>query len=201
MEEMRQSLKIIRQALDIFPGDGPGQLRRLARRAAAEGRRVPRHGVAHLPLQARSWRASGCPPGERYEWIEGANGELGFYAISDGGGGPYRLKVRPPCFPIMAAFEKIVVGGTDLRRGRDARDPERHRRRARPMSGVVDVGARDARKLTLSQRLYLPEILRGMAVTIRHLAAQPRRDPQSCRRSCTPSRSATTRAASAASTS
>jgi NADH:ubiquinone oxidoreductase subunit D len=52
------------------------------------------------------------PRGERYEWIEGANGELGFYAISEGAGGPYRLKVRPPCFPMMAAFEKMIVGGT-----------------------------------------------------------------------------------------
>ncbi|HEX9688904.1 MAG TPA: NADH-quinone oxidoreductase subunit D, partial [Thermoanaerobaculia bacterium] len=52
------------------------------------------------------------PRGERYDWIEGANGELGFYAISEGGPGPYRLKVRPPCFPIAAAFEHIIVGGT-----------------------------------------------------------------------------------------
>src|SRR5207244_1598696 len=44
------------------------------------------------------------PRGERYDWIEGANGELGFYVLSEGGGGPYRLKVRPPCFPMMAAF-------------------------------------------------------------------------------------------------
>ena len=81
------------------------------------------------------------PAGERYEWIEGANGELGFYAVSDGRGGPYRLKVRPPCFPNMAAFEKIVIGRHGLRRDRDARDAERHRRGARPMSGVVDVSA------------------------------------------------------------
>ena len=83
MEEMRQSLKIIRQALDIFPGLGPRQLGRLARRAAAEGRRLPRHGIPDLPLQDHHGRHPG-PEGERYEWIEGANGELGFYAISDG---------------------------------------------------------------------------------------------------------------------
>src|SRR5262249_59558858 len=85
-------------------------LQRLARRAAAQGRRLPRHGIAHLPLQADHGGDQG-PAGERYEWIEGANGELGFYAISTGGGGPYRLKVRPPCFPNMAAFEKIILGG------------------------------------------------------------------------------------------
>ena len=37
------------------------------------------------------------------------------------------------------------------------------------MSGVIDVGARDSRKMTVSERLYIPEILKGMVVTIRHL--------------------------------
>ena len=53
MEEMRQSLKIIRQALDILPAQGPVELGRLAGRAASEGRRLPRHGVPDLSLQAR----------------------------------------------------------------------------------------------------------------------------------------------------
>jgi len=111
MEEMRQSLKIIRQALDIFPSEG---------RVSSDDWRVvlpPKDAVYHdmesliyhFKLVMEGIRV---PSGERYEWIEGANGELGFYAISDGRGGPYRLKVRPPCFPNMAAFEKIVVGGT-----------------------------------------------------------------------------------------
>ncbi len=38
--------------------------------------------------------------------VEGANGELGFYIISDGTGKPYRIKVRPPCFPIFSAFSR-----------------------------------------------------------------------------------------------
>ncbi|MFQ5904169.1 MAG: NADH-quinone oxidoreductase subunit D, partial [Candidatus Binatia bacterium] len=38
------------------------------------------------------------PPGEVYQAVEGGNGELGFYIVSDGGGRPYRLRVRPPCF-------------------------------------------------------------------------------------------------------
>ena len=65
--------------------------------------------IYHFKLTMEGIRV---PAGERYEWIEGANGELGFYAVSDGRGGPYRLKVRPPCFPNLAAFEHIVVGGT-----------------------------------------------------------------------------------------
>ncbi len=51
------------------------------------------------------------PPGERYGMVEGANGELGFYCISDGSGKPYRIKVRPPCFPIFSAFPTMIRGG------------------------------------------------------------------------------------------
>jgi NADH:ubiquinone oxidoreductase subunit D len=52
------------------------------------------------------------PPGEIYVPTEGANGELGFYILSDGSGKPYRIKVRPPCFPIMASFPGLVLGHT-----------------------------------------------------------------------------------------
>ncbi|MEI8344889.1 MAG: NADH-quinone oxidoreductase subunit D [Candidatus Omnitrophota bacterium] len=48
---------------------------------------------------------------EAYAPVEGANGELGFYIISDGTDKPYRVRVRPPCFPIMAALGKILIGG------------------------------------------------------------------------------------------
>jgi len=51
------------------------------------------------------------PPGEIYSATEAANGELGFYIISDGSLNPYRIKVRPPCFPIFSMFDKIIEGG------------------------------------------------------------------------------------------
>ena len=51
------------------------------------------------------------PAGEIYSYTEGANGELGYSIVSDGSGRPYRVKVRPPCFPLFAAFEKVVIGG------------------------------------------------------------------------------------------
>ena len=51
-----------------------------------------------------------APRGEVYFPVEGANGELGFYVVSDGGGGPYRLRVRPPCFAIMSALSKLIEG-------------------------------------------------------------------------------------------
>jgi NADH-quinone oxidoreductase subunit D len=50
------------------------------------------------------------PPGEAYFPVEGANGELGFYVVSDGGNRPYRVRVRPPCFAIMSALHRMVVG-------------------------------------------------------------------------------------------
>jgi len=50
------------------------------------------------------------PIGEVYCPVEGANGELGFYIISDGGDHPWRVRVHPPCFPIMAALPKCLVG-------------------------------------------------------------------------------------------
>jgi NADH-quinone oxidoreductase subunit D len=50
------------------------------------------------------------PAGETYLAVEGGNGELGFYVVSDGGGKPYRLRVRPPCFIAMGAFHEMIKG-------------------------------------------------------------------------------------------
>lgn len=50
------------------------------------------------------------PKGEAYHAVEGANGELGFYVVSDGTDRPYRVRVRPPCFPITAALPKLIIG-------------------------------------------------------------------------------------------
>jgi len=51
------------------------------------------------------------PAGEAYGFGEGANGELGFFCVSDGTGHPYRLKVRPPCFPIFSSYAFLTQGG------------------------------------------------------------------------------------------
>jgi NADH-quinone oxidoreductase subunit D len=50
------------------------------------------------------------PAGEVYQAVEGANGELGFYVVSDGSGRPYRVRVRPPCFLGMSALNKMLIG-------------------------------------------------------------------------------------------
>jgi len=50
------------------------------------------------------------PKGEVYFPVEGANGELGFYVVSDGSGCAYRVRVRPPCFAIVSALPKLLIG-------------------------------------------------------------------------------------------
>jgi NADH-quinone oxidoreductase subunit D len=50
------------------------------------------------------------PKGEAYFPVEGANVELGFYVVSDGTGSAYRVRVRPPCFAIMSALPRLIVG-------------------------------------------------------------------------------------------
>ncbi|TVQ80869.1 MAG: NADH dehydrogenase (quinone) subunit D [Bradymonadales bacterium] len=109
IEEMRQSCRIIEQALDKLPG-GP---------VSIDNPKIvlpPKHEVYsniealmnHFMLIIDGIKP---PVGDVYSYTEAANGELGFYLVSDGSGRPYRLKVRPPCFPIYQSFEEVVQGG------------------------------------------------------------------------------------------
>jgi NADH-quinone oxidoreductase subunit D len=50
------------------------------------------------------------PKGDVYFSVEGGNGELGFYIVSDGTGKPYRLHLRAPCFHVVAALEQLIKG-------------------------------------------------------------------------------------------
>jgi NADH-quinone oxidoreductase subunit D len=50
------------------------------------------------------------PPGDAYFAVEGANGELGFYVVSDGTDRPYRVRCRPPCLPPVAALPRMIEG-------------------------------------------------------------------------------------------
>jgi NADH-quinone oxidoreductase subunit D len=50
------------------------------------------------------------PKGEAYVCVEGGNGEVGFYVVSDGTDRAYRVRVRPPCFNFVAAFPKMILG-------------------------------------------------------------------------------------------
>jgi NADH-quinone oxidoreductase subunit D len=51
------------------------------------------------------------PAGEVYSYSEGANGELGYYIVSDGSGKPYKCRLRSPCFTIMQTLDEILLPG------------------------------------------------------------------------------------------
>jgi NADH-quinone oxidoreductase subunit D len=51
------------------------------------------------------------PAGEVYNCVEGANGELGYYLVSDGGRTPYSLHFRRPCFIYYQAYPELIQGG------------------------------------------------------------------------------------------
>jgi len=107
--EIRQSMRIVDQAMKQLP-DGPIM--------ATDPRFIlpPKREVYgsieglmnHFKLVIEGQK---IPPGETYLSIEGGNGELGFYLVSDGSGRPYRVRVRPPCFYGMGALGQMLTGG------------------------------------------------------------------------------------------
>jgi NADH-quinone oxidoreductase subunit C/D len=108
IEEMRQSISIIRQVCKTIP-DGDYTIR-------DKGIVLPEkkdvYGnieglMNHFMLVIKGLRP---PVGDIYDATEAANGELGFYLVSDGSANPYRLKVRPPCFAIYQSFPEVVKG-------------------------------------------------------------------------------------------
>jgi NADH-quinone oxidoreductase subunit C/D len=111
MLEIRQSLQIIRQLLDRGMPDGPfitdDPHVALPSKEACYNQMESM--IYHFKLIMDGIQV---PAGEVYSMIEGANGELGFYVISDGSSRPYRIKVRPPCFPIFSTFSRLINGGS-----------------------------------------------------------------------------------------
>jgi NADH-quinone oxidoreductase subunit D len=109
MEEMRQSIRIVEQCMQQMPA-GPIQLddARMTMPSKAEVYGTIEGLMNHFKLIIDGIKP---PPGEAYFPVEGANGELGFYIISDGTGRPYRCRVRPPCFALMQGLQKMLKGG------------------------------------------------------------------------------------------
>lgn len=107
-EEIFESIKIIRQAMKMIPEGSVF---------------IDNHDVVLPPKNQVYNRIEGLanhfklifegvkvPDGEWYDSYEAANGELGFYFVSDGSGTPYKVKVRPPCFYAMGGFHEMVEG-------------------------------------------------------------------------------------------
>jgi len=113
-EEMWQSLSIIRQAYDkvkqfkgkdaeVFHADIPEYY-------------LPEKKDVYTKMEALIYHfkiimgETDIPLGEVYNSVEGGNGELGFYLISDGGRSPYRLHFRRPCFIYYQAYTELIKG-------------------------------------------------------------------------------------------
>lgn len=108
IEEMRQSIRIIEQVCRNMPG-GDYTVRD---RGIVLPEKKDVYGnieglMNHFMLVIKGLRP---PVGEVYDATEAANGELGFYLVSDGSATPYRLKCRPPCFAIYQSFPTVVKG-------------------------------------------------------------------------------------------
>ncbi|HNX85877.1 MAG TPA: NADH-quinone oxidoreductase subunit D [Bacteroidales bacterium] len=108
-EELWQSLRIIHQALENLPEgkhvvDGPHVV-------------LPPKQEVYSKMEALIWHFKivmgelEVPAGEVYHAVEGGNGELGFYLVSDGGRTPFRLHFRRPCFIYYQAYPEMIRGG------------------------------------------------------------------------------------------
>jgi NADH-quinone oxidoreductase subunit C/D len=108
MEEIQQSMKIITQALEHLPG-GPVKVDDPT--ISMPSKQDVYGNIEGLMNQFMMVINDVQPPaGEIYHAVEGANGELGFYVVSDGSGIPYRVKCRPPCFALFQAVPEIIQG-------------------------------------------------------------------------------------------
>jgi NADH-quinone oxidoreductase subunit C/D len=107
--EMRESLKIIQQVCKNIPsGDYTIRDKSIVLPEKSEVYGNIEGLMNHFMLVIKGLRP---PVGDIYDATEAANGELGFYLVSDGSGRPYRLKVRPPCFAIYQSFPEQITGG------------------------------------------------------------------------------------------
>ncbi len=109
-EEMWQSLSIIKQALAKMPKEGGFH-------ADIPAFFLPPKEEVYNNMEALIYHfkivmgEQDVPVGEVYHAVEGGNGELGFYLVSDGGRTPFRLHFRRPCFIYYQAYPEMITGG------------------------------------------------------------------------------------------
>ncbi|MBX3181281.1 MAG: NADH-quinone oxidoreductase subunit D [Polyangiaceae bacterium] len=109
LEEVRQSARIIEQAVQQMPDEGPIDIDdpRIVLPPKDEVYTTIEGTIQHFKIVMEGLK---IPAGEVYSYTEGGNGELGFYLVSDGSGTPYRVRIRPPCFLVTAGLEKVITG-------------------------------------------------------------------------------------------
>ena len=108
VEEMRQSARILRQAIDKLP-DGPINVSNWKNMTPPKSRVMTKMEelIHHFIVVTEGLDA---PPGEVYFGAENPKGELGFYINSRGGGVPYRLKIRAPSFVNLSILPELLPG-------------------------------------------------------------------------------------------
>jgi len=109
LEEMRQSLRIVKQAMAKMPAEGPV-------RAEAPGIIPPQREKMKTEMEALIYHFKiftegfSPPPGQVYQRIESPRGEFGCYVVSDGSPKPFRVKFRAPSFVNLQALPLLAVG-------------------------------------------------------------------------------------------
>ena len=110
MEELRQSVRIIRQCIEWLRRNG-GPVMLSDHKVVPPSREEMKDDMESLIHHFKLFTEGYCtPPGEVYASIEAPKGEFGAYIVSDGANKPYRLKLRAPGFAHMAAMDEMVRG-------------------------------------------------------------------------------------------
>ncbi len=109
MAEIRESIKIVKQAMERVPAEGPF-------RASMPGIIPPSREEMKTSIEGLIYHfkifteAFTPPPGEVYQTVESPRGELGVFLVSDGSPKPYRVKFRAPSFINLQSLPKLCVG-------------------------------------------------------------------------------------------
>ena len=111
MEEMRQSLSIIKQAIEKIRAEGPGPVMTTDGKVAPPRREKMKNSmealIHHFKLYTEGFHV---PAGEVYAYVEAPKGEFGVYLVSNGTNKPYKCKIRAPGFPHLQAMDWINRG-------------------------------------------------------------------------------------------
>jgi NADH-quinone oxidoreductase subunit D len=109
MEEIRQSARLVQQAIAQMPDSGPINIDEpgIVLPDKAEVYETIEATIRHFKIVMEGIQV---PVGEAYGYTEAANGELGFYLVSDGTGTPWRVRIRPPCYPIVGTLGRLIQG-------------------------------------------------------------------------------------------
>ena len=108
MEEFKQSLRIIDQAIENLP-EGPIKVDNpwVSNPETDEVTEDISALIRRFKIQSEGPKS---PIGEVYHSVEGSKGELGFYLVGDGTAQPYRMKIRSPCFILTSALPRLLEG-------------------------------------------------------------------------------------------